>query len=148
MHFLTFSQLRQVFEGQTNGLKQLKARRLCKRAVGFRYWLDGSTQLDSAHLISAIDGRTIRAHILGSLFGMSLMDSNGSGRSKIQGLAKRRSPGLVNFVDAVAYHFSLSLPAAFTQPGAHLSAEPFTPTISRWIAHRNPCQVPGRREGA
>ena len=84
--FLTFSQLGQVFEGQTNGLKQLKARRLCKRAVGFRYWLDGSTQLDSAHLISAIDGRTIRAHILGSLFGMSLMDTNGSGKSKIQGL--------------------------------------------------------------
>ena len=49
--FLTFSQLGQVFEGQTNGLKQMKARRLCKRAVGFRYWLDGSTQLDSAHLI-------------------------------------------------------------------------------------------------
>ena len=120
--FLTFSQLGQVFEGQTNGLKQLKARRLCKRAVGFRYWLDGSTQLDSAHLISAIDGRTIRAHILGSLFGMSLMDTNGSGKSKIQGLAKRRSPGLVNFVPAVAYHFCQAMPAAFTQPGNHLLA--------------------------
>ena len=42
----------------------------------------------------------------------------------IQGEAKRRSPGLVNFVAAVAYHFCLALPAAFTQPGAHLLAEP------------------------
>ena len=35
----------------------------------------------------------------------------------IQGSAKRRSPGLVNFVTVVAYHLCLSLPAAFTQPG-------------------------------
>ena len=32
----------------------------------------------------------------------------------------------MNFVAAVAYHFSLVLPAAFTQPGAHLLAEPCT----------------------
>ena len=32
----------------------------------------------------------------------------------VQGLAKRRSPGLVNFVTAVAYHLCLALPAAFT----------------------------------
>ena len=37
----------------------------------------------------------------------------------IQGLAKRWSPGLVNFVPAVAYHFYLALPVAFTQPGDH-----------------------------
>ena len=37
-----------------------------------------------------------------------------------QGLAKRRSPGLVIFVAAVAYH----LTAAFTQPGNHLLAGP------------------------
>ena len=42
----------------------------------------------------------------------------------IQGSAKRRSPGLVNFVAAVAYHFCLALPAVFSQPGAHLFAEP------------------------
>ena len=35
-------------------------------------------------------------------------------------------PGLVNFVPAVAYHFCLALPAAFTQPGAQLLAEPCT----------------------
>ena len=122
--FLTFSQLGQVFEGQTNGLKQLKARRLCKRAVGFRYWLDGSTRLDSALLISAIDGRTIRAHILGSLFGMSLMDTNGSGKSKIQCLPKRRSPGLVNFVPAVAYYFCLNLPERVLQPGDPFLVQP------------------------
>ena len=32
-----------------------------------------------------------------------------------QGLAKRRSPGLVHFVPALAYLFCLALPAAFTQ---------------------------------
>ena len=42
----------------------------------------------------------------------------------VQGLAKRRSPGLVNFVAAVAYHFCLAFPAAFTQPGTHLLAAP------------------------
>ena len=33
---------------------------------------------------------------------------------------------MVNFVPAVAYHFCLYLPAAFTQPGDHLLAEPCT----------------------
>ena len=33
-------------------------------------------------------------------------------------------PGLVNFITAVAYHFCLSLPAAFTQPGRSLLADP------------------------
>ena len=32
----------------------------------------------------------------------------------------------MNLVPAVAYHFCLALPAAFTQPGAHLLAEPCT----------------------
>ena len=45
--------------------------------------------------------------------------------SNIQGSAKRRSPGLVNIVAAVAHHFCLALPAAFTQPGLHLLAEPY-----------------------
>ena len=31
---------------------------------------------------------------------------------------------MVKFVPAVAYHFCLALPAAFTQPGDHLLAEP------------------------
>ena len=39
-------------------------------------------------------------------------------------LAKRQSPGLVNFVTALAYPFCLPLLAAFTQPGDHLLAEP------------------------
>ena len=43
----------------------------------------------------------------------------------IQGSAERRSTDLVNFVcTAIAYHFCLALPAAFTQPGDHLLAEP------------------------
>ena len=33
---------------------------------------------------------------------------------------------MVNYVAAVAYHFCLALPAAFTQPGAHFFAEPCT----------------------
>ena len=42
----------------------------------------------------------------------------------MQGSAKWRAPGSVNFVPAVPYHFCLALPAAFTQPGDHLLAEP------------------------
>ena len=38
--------------------------------------------------------------------------------------AKRRTPGLVNFVAAVAYLFCRDLPSAFTQPGDHLLAVP------------------------
>ena len=38
--------------------------------------------------------------------------------SIVQGSAKRRFPGLVNFVTALAYDFCLALPAAFT--GDHL----------------------------
>ena len=41
-------------------------------------------------------------------------------------LPKSRSPGLVTFVPGVADHFCLALPAAFTQPGEHLLAEPCT----------------------
>ena len=40
--------------------------------------------------------------------------------SEIQGSAKRLRAGLVNFVPAFAYHFCLSLPAVFMQPGNHL----------------------------
>ena len=41
-------------------------------------------------------------------------------------MAKRRSPGSVNFVPALAFHFCLALPATFTKPGDHLLAEPCT----------------------
>ena len=47
----------------------------------------------------------------------------------VQGSSKRRSPGLMNFVPAVAYHPCLILPAAFTQPGDHLLAEPCSANI-------------------
>ena len=43
--------------------------------------------------------------------------------SFVQSSAKRWVPGLVNFVPAVAYHFGLNLPAAFTQAVTHLLAE-------------------------
>ena len=42
----------------------------------------------------------------------------------LQGSTNRRAPGFVNFVLALAYHFCLNLPAAFTQPGARLLVEP------------------------
>ena len=45
----------------------------------------------------------------------------------LQGLAKKWFPGWVNFVPALAYHFCLALPAAFTQPGNGNSAQPCTP---------------------
>ena len=41
-----------------------------------------------------------------------------------QSSAKRQALGLVNFDPPVAHHFCLALPAAFTQPGANLLAEP------------------------
>ena len=44
----------------------------------------------------------------------------------VQGSTNRRAPGLVNIVPALAYHFCLNLPAAFTQPGARLLLEPCT----------------------
>ena len=43
---------------------------------------------------------------------------------EVHASAKRWSPGLVNFVTDLAYHFCLALPAAFTQPGEHLLADP------------------------
>ena len=40
------------------------------------------------------------------------------------GLGQWRSPGLVNYVPALAYHICLALPSAFTQPGVRHLAEP------------------------
>ena len=40
----------------------------------------------------------------------------------VQGSANLSSPGMMNFVTAVAYLFCLVLPAAFTQPWEHLLA--------------------------
>ena len=51
-------------------------------------------------------------------------ESNEIAPRALHGSPKESFPGLVNFVTAVAYHLCLSLPAAFTQPGAHLVAEP------------------------
>lgn len=42
----------------------------------------------------------------------------------VQGSANRRSPGLENFVKALAYHFCLIFTAAYTQRGDQLLAEP------------------------
>ena len=45
----------------------------------------------------------------------------------IQGSPKECFPGLVNFVTAVAYHFCLNLPRAFSQPGKHSFGDPCIP---------------------
>ena len=47
-------------------------------------------------------------------------------QGRIQGSTNRRALGLVNFVPALAYHFCLNFPAAFTEPGARLLVEPCT----------------------
>ena len=47
-------------------------------------------------------------------------------QTDIQGSANPRTPGLVNFVTAVAYHFCLSLPKTFSQPGVRGLADPCT----------------------
>ena len=47
-------------------------------------------------------------------------------------MAKRRSPGLMNLVAPVSYHFCLALPATFTQPGDHLLAEPRKWVLPSW----------------
>ena len=52
--------------------------------------------------------------------------------SYVQGSTNRRAPGLVNFDPALAYHFCLNLPAAFTQPGAHLLVEHCITFIATW----------------
>ena len=48
------------------------------------------------------------------------------GSTSLQGSAKRRSPGWVNFVAAAAYHFCLILLAAFSQPDRSFLAKPCT----------------------
>ena len=49
---------------------------------------------------------------------------NSAWQESIQGSAKSKAPCLVNFVPAVAYHICLSLPAALSQPGRSLLADP------------------------
>ena len=51
---------------------------------------------------------------------------NGVLFQKAQSSAKRRFPGLVNFVTALACHFCLALHTLFTQPGDHFLSEPCT----------------------
>ena len=49
---------------------------------------------------------------------------NSAWQESVQGSAKSQAPGLVNFVPAVAYRICLSLPAALSQPGRSLLADP------------------------
>ena len=55
---------------------------------------------------------------------------------EVEGSAKRRSPGLVNFVSALSSRFCLTLPAAFMEPGVCLIAEPCTRERGVWPKSR------------
>ena len=60
------------------------------------------------------------------------------------GAAKRRAPGLANFVPAVAYHFCLALPAAFSQPGARFTRKIYVlrnvlRNVLKWIFDSETC---------
>ena len=57
---------------------------------------------------------------------MNALSLGGVGWPLLQDPAKVDATGLVNFVAAVAYHFCQALPAAFTQPGLSLLAQPCT----------------------
>ena len=54
----------------------------------------------------------------------------------VQGSANPRTPGLVNFVIAVAYHFCLNLPRAFSQPGGRGLADPCMGVDCSYIQRR------------
>ena len=52
----------------------------------------------------------------------------------------------MNFDIAPAYHFCLALPVAFTQPGAHLLADPCSWQAGRRVAaHSSPTSESGER---
>ena len=52
----------------------------------------------------------------------------------VQGSPKECFPGFENFLTAVAYHFWLNLPRAFSQPGKHSFGDPCTRTCSSlWL---------------
>ena len=60
------------------------------------------------------------------------------GRSLSPAPTWMKLPGLVNFVIAVAYHFCLSLPAVFTQPGQSILANPCNiGVLSMFAAYRS-----------
>ena len=66
------------------------------------------------------------------LLSRSLPDNFGANHAQktkqsyeVQGTSKRPFPGFVNSVPAVAYHFCLNLPEAFSQPGNGLLEVPF-----------------------
>ena len=60
----------------------------------------------------------------------------------VQGSTIRQAPGLLNFVPAVAYHFCLNMPAAFSQPGACLIVEPCICSTPKWMAYGLPSIIP------
>ena len=85
-----------------------------------------------AEVLEALDlatlGHPVVAH--GVVVGCKLksiftdkIPTGSSGFHSAKGSAKSWTPGLENFITAVAYHFCPSLPASFTQPGASTLAD-------------------------
>ena len=75
----------------------------------------------------------LRGYCISKFYNYSLNKRNFmSACPLLQGSAKRLKPGLVKFVPAVAYHFCLNLPGAFTKPGQSLLAEPCGWELCPW----------------
>ena len=70
-------------------------------------------------------GRQFALFLISSCTGSAVTYTD---KLSVQGLAKRRVPGLVNFDTAVAHRHCLGLTAAFTEPRVHLLAEPCSQT--------------------
>ena len=68
----------------------------------------------------------------------SLSSSSSEVWGHVQGSTNMLAPGFMNFVLALAYHFWLNLPAAFTQPGAQLLVEPCTYDVLQCVGERVP----------
>ena len=87
--------------------------RLSRLAIGIQNHRDGTAVASPLPFLSSGCTRNM-PNILGALFR----------EVGLQGSPKECFPGLVNFVTAVAYHFCLNLPIAFSQPGKHSFGDP------------------------
>ena len=58
------------------------------------------------------------------LWRRQIIDKGELSSLQLQGWTKKCSPGLLNYVPAVSYCFSLNLPETFSQPGTHFLARP------------------------
>ena len=99
--------------------------RWCSEESDFVTIMDGLQKIEYAKQCYQTEER--RRAAAGSLSLLLNLAANSKFvRHTLQGSVQRWSLGLVNFVTALAYRFCLTLPAALTQPGDHISSEPCT----------------------